>query len=435
MANPTLNSFLNPNYYNQSSNANPLLYYGFLAGSTYARPTFNGVSGAASNDPGGLFGWLIYSRTDFRTENFLDTIGATTDSYIVYTDPNDLVFDLNQLSGVTACLLTTSNTQGGTFGFFSSDRSQITGKTNGNDFLSALYSLAYGGGIVITGSTTGFINYETANENYLDLLMCKGTTAEARYLENAVSTIGIFPSVNDGAGQTALNFDALFTSAALVSGSTVADRIVSVSGKNYKFKIPTSSLDINTTFTQTANLVPDVVGAFTNAKLKNSIYYTVAGLDTSPVLNGVVQTPILWTDTGTKNIFKKNRVNFYTQLNKTYFMGLDLVGATAGTDSSYTSNERIGPSKLRVDIETNVRTIVLKYVFLPNNATTRASITSEVSFYLQSLGAFLDPAFTQITCNGQNNQDNSSTLVIDITVKPLIASEEFRISVVTESST
>jgi hypothetical protein len=182
-------------------------------------------------------------------------------------------------------------------------------------------------------------------------------------------------------------------------------------------------------------LVPDVVGAFTNAKLRNTIYYTVAGLDTSPVLNGVVQTPILWTDTGTKNTFKKNRVNFYTQSNKTYFMGLDLVGATAGTDSSYTSNERIGPSKLRVDIETNVRTIVLKYVFLPNNATTRASITSEVSFYLQSLGAFLDPAFTQIACDSQNNQDNSSTLVIDITVKPLIASEEFRISVITQSST
>jgi hypothetical protein len=429
MANPTLNSFLNPPYYIRSSIANPTLYYGFLAGSTYAPPTFNGVSGAASTNPGGLFGWLIYSRTEISSP----TKGSTTDSYLVYTDPNDLAFDLNLLSGVTACLLTTSNTQGGTFGFFSSNGRDITGKTNGNDFLSALYSLAYGGGIVITGSTAGFINYEN-DKTYLDLLMCKGTTAEARYLENAVSTIGIFPSVNDGAGQTALNFDALFTSAALVSGGTVADRIVSVSGKNYKFKIPTPSLGTNTTFTHTANLVPDVIGAFTNAKSRNSIYYTVAGLDTSTILNGIVQTPISWTDTGTKNIFKKNRVNFYTQSEQIYFMGLDLVGATAGTNSSYTSNERIGPSKLRVDIETNVRTIALKYVFLQNNATTRASITSDVSFYLQTLGAFLDPAITQITCNGQNNQDNSSTLVIDITVKPLIASEEFRISVVTESS-
>jgi hypothetical protein len=265
--------------------------------------------------------------------------------------------------------------------------------------------------------------------------MCKGTTAEARYLENAVSTIGIFPSVNDGAGQTALNFDALFTSTSLVSGSTVADRIFSVSGKNYKFKIPTTSLGTNTTITNTINLVPDVVGAFATAKSRNNIYYTVAGLGNSTVLNGIVQNPINWTDTNTKNIFKKNRVNFYIKNDKNYFIGLDIVGATAGANSSYTSNDRIGPSKLRVDIETNVRTIVLKYVFLPNNATTRASITSEVSFYLQSLGAFLDPEFTQITCDSSNNDDNSSTLVVDTIVKPLISSEEFRISVITESST
>jgi|688.fasta_scaffold25374_13 hypothetical protein len=430
MANPTLNSFINPTYYVYTGSQSSL-YCGFLAGSTYVAPTFNGVSGAASNDPGGLFGWLIYSRTQLQ----VPAKGETFDSYIIYSNPNDFVFDLNSLSGVTSCLLTTSATQGGTFGFFSSDSAQITGKTNGNDFLSALYTLAYGTNLVITGSTAGFISFESQNDNYLDVLMCKGTTAEARYLENAVSTIGIFPSVNDGAGQTALNFDALFTSTSLVSGSTVADRIFSVSGKNYKFKIPTTSLGTNTTITNTINLVPDVVGAFATAKSRNNIYYTVAGLGNSTVLNGIVQNPINWTDTNTKNIFKKNRVNFYIKNDKNYFIGLDIVGATAGANSSYTSNDRIGPSKLRVDIETNVRTIVLKYVFLPNNATTRASITSEVSFYLQSLGAFLDPEFTQITCDSSNNDDNSSTLVVDTIVKPLISSEEFRISVITESST
>lgn len=434
MANPTLNSFVNPFYYNYQGSVSPL-YYGFLAGSTYVPPTFNGVSGAASTNPGGLFGWLIYSRTQLASP----PKGLTTDSYIVYTEPLEFVKDLNALSvnngGVTACILTTSNTQGGTFGFFSSDGANITGKTNGNDFLSALYSLAYGATIVITGSTSGFISYESATDNYLDVLMCKGTTAEARYLENAVSTIGIFPSVNDGAGQTALNFDALFTSASLVSGSTVADRIVSVSGKNYKFDIPTTSLAQNTTYTGTMNLVPDVVGAFANSKSTNNLYYTVAGFNNSTVLNGIVQSPILWTDTATKDIFKKNRVNFYIQSNKNYFMGLDVVGATAGTSSAYTSNDRIGPAKLRVDIETAVRKLVLRYVFLPNNATTRASITSEISFYLQSIGNFLDPAFTQITCDGTNNTDNSPTLTIDVTVKPLIASEEFTISVTTESST
>lgn len=432
MANPTLNSFLNPSYYIYPGSVSPL-YYGFLAGSAYVPPIFNGVSGAASNDPGGLFGWLIYSRAELASP----PSGLTTDNYIVYTEPFTLVKDLNNLSlnGITACILTTSNTQGGTFGFFSSDGSSITGKTNGNDFLSALYSLAYGGTIVISGTTSGFISYESATGNYLDVLMCKGTTAEARYLENAVSTIGIFPSIDDGAGRTALNFDALFTSASLVSGSTVADRIVSVSGKNHKFEFPTPSLAPNTTYTGSLNLVPDVVGAFCNSKSQNNIYYTVAGFDNSTLLNGVVRSPILWTDTATKDIFKKNRVNFYIQSSSNYFMGLDLVGATAGIDSTYTSSERIGPSKLRVDIETKVRQIILKYVFLPNNATTRASITSEVSFRLQELGNFLDPAFTQITCDGSNNTDNTPTLTIDITVKPLIASETFSISVTTESST
>lgn len=430
MANPTLNSFVNPNYFNYQRAVSPL-YYGFLAGSTYVAPIFNGVSGAASNNPGGLFGWLIYSRTSLANPSK----GLTSDPYIVYEKPFDLLNDLNELSGVTACLLTTTNTQGGTFGFFSSDGTSITGKTNGNDFLSALYSLAYGGTLVIAGTTSGFVSYESATDNYLDVLMCKGTTAEARYLENAVSTIGIFPSTNDGDGRTALNFDALFTDSSLVSGSTVADRIVSVSGKNYKFEIPTPSLATNTTYTATMNLVPDVVGAFANSKSTNNLYYTVAGFNNSTVLNGIVQSPVLWTDTATKDIFKKNRVNFYIQSNKNYFMGLDLVGATAGTSSAYTSNERIGPAKLRVDIETDVRKIILRYVFLPNNATTRASITSEVSFYLQSIGKFLDPTYTQITCNEINNTDNSPTLTIDVTVKPLIASEEFTISVTTESST
>ena len=432
MANPTLNSFLNPPYYTYQGSSSPL-YYGFLAGSTYVPPTFNGVSGAASNDPGGLFGWLIYSRTELASP----TSGLTTDNYIVYTEPFTLVKDLNNLSlnGITACILTTSNTQGGTFGFFSSDGSSITGKTNGNDFLSAIYSLAYGGTIVITGTTSGFVSYESATGNYLDVLMCKGTTAEARYLENAVSTMGIFPSINDGSGQTALNFDSLFTSASLVSGSTVADRIVSVSGKNHKFELPTPSLAQNTTYTGSLNLVPDVIGAFSNSKTTNNIYYSVAGFDNSKILNGVVRSPILWTDTVTKNIFKKNRVNFYIQSSSNYFMGLDLVGATAGSNSTYTSNERIGPSKLRVDIETTVRQIILKYVFLPNNATTRASITSEVSFRLQELGNFLDPSFTQITCDGSNNTDNTPTLTVDIIVKPLISSETFSISVTTESST
>jgi hypothetical protein len=429
MANISLNSFVSPTYYNSQKVVNPV-YFAFLAGSTYAPPTFSGVSGAASTNPGGLFGWLIYSRTALANP----TKGSTTDSYLVYTNPFDLVNDLNTLAGVTACLLTTTATQGGTFGFFSSDGVAITGKTNGNDFLSALYALAYGGTMIVAGSTSAFSSYELASGNYIDVMMCNGTASEARYLENANQVIGIFPSVTDGAGYTALNFDTLFTSASLVSGSTVADRIFNISGQNYKFKIPTTSLQINTTMTTTSSLVPDVVGAFTNSKENNNLYYTIAGLDNSQVLNGIVKNPTAWTDNTNKNIFKKNRVNFYTKTNGIYFMGLDLVGATAGVTAGYSSNDRVGPSKIRQDIETNVREIMLKYVFQSNNSVTRTAITSEVSSYLQTVSQFLDKNYTNITCDSTNNTDNSATITIEITVKPLISSDEFVITVATESA-
>ena len=136
-----------------------------------------------------------------------------------------------------------------------------------------------------------------------------------------------------------------------------------------------------------------------------------------------------------KKIFsKKNRGNFYIKSNGSYLLGLDLVGATAGSNSSYTSNERIGTSKLRQDIETNVREIMLRYVFQSNVASTRSNISKDVSFYIQSLNQFLDTSFTQITCDASNNQDNSSEINIEIIVKPLIASEEFVITVSTLSS-
>lgn len=82
-------------------------------GTTYAAPTFGGVSGAASTDPGGLFGWLIYARNTF----YSPAKETTGDTYLVYTNPQDLVGDLNKLSGVTACLISAPSV-GATYGFF-----------------------------------------------------------------------------------------------------------------------------------------------------------------------------------------------------------------------------------------------------------------------------------------------------------------------------
>ena len=134
-----------------------------------------------------------------------------------------------------------------------------------------------------------------------------------------------------------------------------------------------------------------------------------------------------------KDLYKKNRVNFYTNSQQQDFLGLDLVGATASTGSTYSANDRIGPSKITQDVETNVKTILLKYVFQSNDATTRAAITSEISLYLFSISQYLDTKYTQIFCDSSNNTDFTATINARVVIKPLISSDEFVINVSTTS--
>lgn len=426
MAKASLNSFLAPNQFNSEKAISPL-YAAILAGSTYYPPSFAGVSGAASTNPGGLFGWLIYARSQVSPIK-----GATTDTYLVYNNPFDLVNDLNVLQGTTACLVSGLTAEGGTFGFFRYIGNEIIGLTNGNDFMYALSYLAYGSQLIISGTCGGLNQFETDTSNKIDVLIAQnGSASEARYVENTPQIIGLFASQNSGAGYTAIGFDNLFTSSALVTGATVADRIFNVAGRNIQ-KIQTSTLKENTTYKTSFPLISDVAGAFVRARNNNTLYFTVAGLDNSSVLNGIVSTPVLWNDETTKNVYKKNRVNFYTVSNQRYFLGLDITGATMGGGSTYSSNDRIGPSKIRQDVETYVSNTLLKYVFQPNNASTRSAITSEIELYLFGLSEYLDTTATQVFCDESNNTDYSSSINVRIVIKPLISSEEFNLSVSTE---
>lgn len=422
---PTLNSFIS---YNTENVVNPL-YAAFLAGSTYKPPTFSGVSGAANTNPGGLFGWLIYARTEVASP----ARGLSTDSYLAYTRPSDLINDLNTLKGITACLLSTSDAQGGTFGFFKAVGLGITGTTFGNDFYKAISYLAYGGTLVIAGTCSGFNTYESDTSNKFDVLLGFNASAdEARYLENNAHIMGIFASQQNGAGYTAQPFENLFSSASLVSGTTVANRVVNVAGTNSR-EVLTSTLLPDSSFKVNSNLIADVAGAFNRAKNNNTLYFSVAGVDNSRILNGNVLTPVLWDEESVKNIYKKNRVNFYSVSGLNKFMGLDLVGATAGASSAYTNDERIGVSKLKTDIKANIQSILLKYVFDVNNATTRAAITGEITYYISGLSQYLDTTATEIYCDDNNNTDYDPTINVDIVIKPLLSSETFQISLTSQT--
>lgn len=414
----SLNSFLNSQIYNTQTLTNPL-YAAFVAGSTYYPPVFDSAGNCSTSvDPGGLFGWLIYARTVKSSP----IRGASTDTYLAYSNPQDFINDLNKLSGATACLITTQGS-GGTYSFFERKGNFLTATNIGKDFLYAWSYLAYGGTIVIAGTTAAFQSYITDSGNQIDVLM--GQTANASlgsYLLNSAPVVGIFPSN----GYTAANFDS-FLGADNVSGNTVADRIFNIYGTVTK-GITTTSLQTGTSLIYNLNPVADVAGAFANAKETNNYFLTVAGKNLSTPLNNIVSNPVDWAAVQTKSVYKKNRVNFYTYSGGA-FLGLDLVGATSGANETYTSDDRIGVSNLKNVIKKEVTDILLNYVFDVNNAATRAAVTTEVQLYLESISEYLDPNSTQVTCDASNNTDNSSSIVVAITVKPIQSISEISIPI------
>jgi len=424
-----LSSFVNSTIYTRESVANVCIA-GMKLGTGYVAPTFNGKDGAASNDPGGLFGWLIYSRSN--TAYYNPAKGTTSDKYISYTTPTELVGDLNKLTGVTYCLV--SNTAvGGTHGFFEQNAANsIVPRNTGNEFLYAINYMAYGGNLVVVGSTTGLEQYVADTDNQFDIVIDKDfDPGVAKWIITKPYTTGIYASVADTAGQTGngytmANFTNLFGSSSLVTGTTVANRIFNVYGVKAITDQDTSSLIANTKITYSIPAVSDVGGFFTRTKNLNQLYLTVGGLDRSTVLNGNIINPITWGDT-LKTTLRNNKVNFFVNYNPK-FLGSDLVGATAS--SSISVNDRIGPSKLRSALTQAIETIALKYLFEINNATTRSQVVTEIQTAMDPFSPFLDTTKTQIICDETNNTDNTSTLGIRVIVQPILGIDSFVIDVV-----
>jgi hypothetical protein len=420
----SLSSFTNPNSYTKETRGTQLIT-GFLAGSSFnIGATYSGNTITA--DPGGMFGWLVYSRYFKQSP----AKGGTSDSYIVYTTPNDLVNDLNALGGSTGAIL--ARNTGDTYGLFlNNGNNTLSGITNGKDFLIAINYLAYGGALVITGSTTGFNNYSTATGKNIDVLMGScATAAISQWLINNPYTTGVFASQSNGSGYTAANFDSLFGSASYVvfgDSPTVADRVFNVYGQKTVSNFNTSSLLGSSTITYTQTAVPDVCGFFARAKDRNELYLTVAGIDRSTVLNGSVDNTVAWSDATLKTILKNNRVNYFLSYNPK-FLGQDLVGATAAT-TDVTVNERVGPAQMKAAMDRDITNIGLKYLYDINNEATRTLVTNEILAYLQQYTTFIDTTQTQVVCDSSNNTDNATTLNILVSVTPRLGVTSFVINV------
>jgi hypothetical protein len=428
---PSLSSFINSSQYSTES-TNITLIAGMQLGSTYnSGLTFNGICGAAGNDPGGLFGWLTYARAILANP----IRGYTTDSYIVYTNPQDIVNDLDLLSGVTSCLVSATGA-GGTFGLFQNDGTtnntvRLAPRTPGNDFLHAINYLAYGGTLVVVGSTIGFQQYTNDSTNQLDVVIGQQPTSGlCRWLIGQPYTFGIFPTNVGTDGQTGnsysiANYASLFGGVTYVTGFTVANRIFNVYGVNKYIDIDTTTLLNNSKITYQLPAVSDVGGFFTRSKNTRQEYLTVAGTELGSVLNGSIINTVDWSNPDT-NTLRTNRANFFVTYTPP-FLGSDLIGATSS--SSIGSSDRIGPSQMYTEVYSILNTVGLKYLYQINNAATRSQVSSAIQTRLEPLSPYLDTAQTQIICNASNNTDNSGTLKMTVVIKPIISINSFGITV------
>ena len=424
----SLSSFINPSHYQKESIGVPF-YAAMQAGSTYVAPTFN--NSGATADLGGLFGWLIYARSN--TAYFNPAKGTTSDSYILYTNPNDLVGDLNKLSGITNALLAQS--PGGTAALFTYSVSTITPTTRGLDFIYAINYLAYGGYLVLTGTTAGFDTFENNTNENLDVVIAQNNFGNiAKWIEGKSYVVGVFPTQASngftGASTDMLDFTTLFNVGISLTGDE-AKRIFNIRGTKSQTTSSTpttfdvSSLLDNGSMSYTISTVSDVAGFFARAKNRNELFLTIGGLDRSYVLNGSLNQSTDWNSTE-RTTLRNKKVNFFVNYTPR-FLGSDLVGATGA--SSITVEDRVGPAKMKQELTQMLNQIGLKYSFEINNTATRDSVYTDIETELNQYSAYLDNTRTQIICDSSNNTDNSSTLNITLIVKPLLGTDSFTINV------
>lgn len=431
----TLSSFTSTNQFNSETVSTAAqMTAAFLTGITYNNTTITFNSRTPTNDPGGLFGWLLYAKAVKSSP----ATGTTGDKYVFYTSPSGLINDLNKLSGATGCLINNDVTAGTTnpFGFFANTAASTPisfGGTGyaGLDFLYALDYLSYGGNLVIAGATNGFSQYKTDTSNDIDLAMCTGTgagwTGIQKWLESeSPYTIGVFPTINNGAGQTLTTF--AFASTAFIEGATVADRVFSVYGQKTVTDFSVPSLLNGGKITYTNNLSADIAGFFTRANSRGELYLTIAGSGRGTVLNGAVTGTVNWSDSALKTLLTNARVNYFLNFTSGNFLGSDLVGATASSTAPIV-DERIGPAQMKSAMKRDITNIGIKYLYQINNATTRLLVTAEIQNYLLQYATNVDTTKTQVVCNSTNNTDNAASLTIFVSVTPLIGTTTFTINI------
>lgn len=174
-------------------------------------------------------------------------------------------------------------------------------------------------------------------------------------------------------------------------------------------------------------LAYDAAGAMARAKSRDELYYSIAGVDRSKLLNANSVTPSFVLTSSALSSLKTNRVNYYLSSSSSglFFLGSDVVGVTGTVNLE----NRFGPSYMKAKIQSDVYTIGENYMFQLNNSATRSNYTDSVTSYLQNYANVLNNDYTQVICDETNNTDNSNTLNMTVIIRPLISATDIVVTV------
>jgi hypothetical protein len=320
-------------------------------------------------------------------------------------------------------------------------KSYTTGPTGAwkNEWLSVYQYLDYGNGICYiggTGSSGGYTAASTTNTalhnkslfNFDVVFDCGNTFSSsgakniAQTRQDCVALIGNLSNIS--------NISAGYSNEATDFGITSADNefIAFFAGRK---QIDTRVRTTLTTWPSSyvyLNTTADVAGIMaTNANIFN-IFTPAAGVSTTKYMRNVVQLEDYYSDDDNTNLLTNN-VNPIRQYPG---FGIVLTGNKTYKNDSTNVLDRLNVIVTLNYMKRGLKEILNSYLFQPNNATTRTSVTAAVAGFLNtSLRSINQTSMTYtVVCNNENNTDASTTLNVKVILTIPALSETIILTIV-----
>lgn len=310
-----------------------------------------------------------------------------------------------------------------------------------NEWLSVYQFLDYGYGTCIvggTGSTGSYTSYSLTNTPLhnsslveLDVVFDCGNTFSA-YAATSIANSRQDCMALIGNKSNLTNITSNYSSENDDFGFTLADsEYVSYIGGRKQIDTRVSSTLAWPSSYITINCSADIAGLMAYNSNLTDISTIVAGVSPTKTIKNVISLTQTLSDTDASNL-KDNNINPIRQYSGT---GVFLMG-----NKTYKNNSSLITNRLNVMvtlnyIKRNVKTILQGYLFGPNNATIRESITTQIDNFLKGLYIFsaVGGGTKNVICNDSNNTAEiiaQGKLVVDIRLTLAPSTETITLNVI-----